>query len=323
MKNKKGYMKFIINIFITCALTGLFASSDDEVLRDRVNKEMDKLDKKMSERYSKIQEIRKTALQDDTRKPKYDYKELIKRIELNQTDMINPELEDFLTLGSSYYWQNKFFFGIMDKEKAESFLLSKLNAEDRNTKINCILLLSAWLISKESIQSLQELSLKQTDDLLILQAIMYNLSKLIIDPIELTNFYKRVLKRESKADLKIIISKVLNNLSITYIELKKFKDLKKVDKEIFQREYQILYDSYGKEGDLEILSESSDYKDEESLRKLKQKFLYRMSDESFYDYEDINKIILYNRFLFYLKDLPQYSYEELKLMSGITEKGDS
>jgi len=69
------------------------------------------------------------------------------------------------------------------------------------------------------------------------------------------------------------------------------------DSKKFQQHYQLAYDSYGHDGELKILSSCSKPTDNEKLKKLHERVFQRGSDESFYDCEALNHIILLNRFM--------------------------
>lgn len=89
-----------------------------------------------------------------------------------------------------------------------------------------------------------------------------------------------------------------------YIEMaSKFKQKSKPDRGLFDAEYKQLYKSAGKEGSIANLGTYSTTGDELSLKKLKQRFLDRNSDECFYDYEEVNVIIMMHRIIAQNKDL--------------------
>jgi hypothetical protein len=74
-----------------------------------------------------------------------------------------------------------------------------------------------------------------------------------------------------------------------------FINEKRISAQDFQIEYDKLYESYGKEGDMQALERASTIEDEEKLKKLRERILQRDSDEALNDYALVNRIIMLNR----------------------------
>jgi hypothetical protein len=82
----------------------------------------------------------------------------------------------------------------------------------------------------------------------------------------------------------------------------KFKQKSKPDRALFDVEYKQLFKSAGKKGSIDTLGTYSTAGDELLLKQLKQRFLDRNSDECFYDYDEINTIIMMHRVIAQNKD---------------------
>ena len=207
-----------------------------------------------------------------------------------------PKTEEVLKQDpKQFYWQSIFVFGKMG-DKAEPFLLKKATDKDRNIRGNAINVLGQWLIPTESAKTLRDQFWKETDAELR-GLIMSSLEKVSPDLDTIEKFSRDVVSKEKEESLVQFAKETLNNLDRTNEWISSFKTEKEVSSKQFQKEYDKLYKSAGKKGDYKVLSIASSFEDEPKLKKLRERILQRDSDESFYDYQKVNEIIMLNRFL--------------------------
>ena len=192
-----------------------------------------------------------------------------------------------------YYWKPIFIFGKMG-DKSIPFLLTQLDSEDRNVRAHVIHLLGKWLMAPEAVKPLQERFWKEKDA---------NLQAMILSAIESAesdlgqwkSFFGQVKAKAQDPSVVKFASETLDSIEETEARVVKFVGEKKVSRPDFDSEYAKLFSSAGKEGDYRVLARSSSLEDEPRLKKLRERILDRGSDESFYDYEEVNRIIAFNR----------------------------
>jgi len=109
------------------------------------------------------------------------------------------------------------------------------------------------------------------------------------------DFIEKVIKREKNDEILKIAREMLNYYNKLDDELKSYKNEKISDKKLFESEYAKLFQTYGTKGDIKILEKTSTKDDEQKLKKLREHILWRNSDEALYDYDEISRIIVYNR----------------------------
>jgi len=196
---------------------------------------------------------------------------------------------------SSNSWQPMMVYGQLG-DVGIPVLLKKVNSEDKNERINAIYILSNWLMSLEAAPVLKKRYSKESDPkikMLILQQIV-NVSS---DIASVIRFHQSILKSESDAQLKALSADTLAHKSSILDAVAAFKKNKVDDAKKFQKYYQLAYDNYGLNVEWKILSSCSKSSDNEKLKKLRERIFQRGSDESFYDCEALNHIILLNRFI--------------------------
>lgn len=213
-----------------------------------------------------------------------------------QYDPALPKTEEILKLDpEQFYWQSIFVFGKMG-DKAEPFLLKKMSDKDRNVRANAMNVLGQWLICPESAKAFREQFWKETD-VELRGLILSSLEKVTPDLDSIKKFFEEVASKEKEEALVQFSKETLDNLKTMKEQINSFKTEKAFSQEQFKKEYDELYQSAGKEGDYKILSTASSFQDELKLKKLRERILQRDSDESFYDYQKVNEIIMFNRFL--------------------------
>ncbi|MCE5186641.1 MAG: HEAT repeat domain-containing protein [Planctomycetaceae bacterium] len=194
-----------------------------------------------------------------------------------------------------YYWKSIFIFGKMG-DISVPFLLKRINDGDKNVRAHAINALGQWLIEPAAAAPLQEHYWAEKD-MQIRGMILSSIERITPDLDELKKFFSEVVAKEKDKDLLTFAQETLNNLGQMSQAIKTFHDKKRVSAPEFQAEYQKLYDSAGKKGNTNILSQTSTPGDEPKLKLLRQRILQRNSDECFEDYQKINEIIMFNRFL--------------------------
>lgn len=193
------------------------------------------------------------------------------------------------------YWQSIFVFGKYG-DKAVPFLLDKMDDPNRNVKVNSIMVLGQWLIPQEAAKPFKESFAKEKDPeirALLLGAIGYTNS----DYEDVISFSREVVAQEQDKGVAKFAQETIDSYSGTKKQLEDFKANKTLNKTDFTEQYTQLIASYGKNGDYEKLAEAADKGDEQELKKLKRVILQRNSDECFYDYQKVNRIIILNRMI--------------------------
>ncbi len=108
-------------------------------------------------------------------------------------------------------------------------------------------------------------------------------------------YFSYVTEVETNDELKKYAQEVIDLIPQYQKAFDDFEEVQEDDKKSFEDEYNLLFNSAGKDGDWETLGIFSKYEYEPELIKLREKVLVRNSDECFYDYQKINRIITYNR----------------------------
>ncbi len=246
---------------------------------------------------------------------KFDYLDLLAEM---QYAPALPEMEFLLKLEQEYYWQLFFCFGKMG-DKAVPYLLKKIDDPDITVRLNSIYALHK-LIPDEAVEALSGRYWKEKDP---------NVKSGILSTLELINpdlkgmesFFKEVAAKEQDENLKQFAKETIANISKIKKWAGDYKG-KKVDKrDLFETEYKDLYKSTGHKGNYENLKRSSRIEDEPRLKKLRERILLRNSDECFYDYDKVNKIIIFNRIIFKNKDIVTVPKDEsVGKKSGIEKR---
>lgn len=193
-----------------------------------------------------------------------------------------------------YYWKPIFIFGKMG-DQAVPFLLSKIDNEDPNVRTHAVHLLGRWLMALEAADPLRKRFWDEQDP---------DVQGLILGAIENTDpdfksweaFFGRVQRESTIPSAVKFAGETLDSIDRIQDDVTEFIKRKAISKVDFDREYSKLFRSSGHEGDYDALSAASTLEDEPALKKLRERILMRNSDESFYDYAKINKIIAFNRF---------------------------
>ncbi|UCG61675.1 MAG: hypothetical protein JSV52_15420 [Candidatus Zixiibacteriota bacterium] len=209
-----------------------------------------------------------------------------------------PETEEFLKMDyKTSPWEIKFIFGKYG-DAAVPFLLQKLQDGNKNVRGNTIFLLGRWLMAAEAASALTDRYWVEKEEE-FRAGILGSLELLIYDKGKYEAFFREVIEKEKKEIVKAFAEASLNGLDMITEIADSSGSMKDISQEVFQTQYDLLYESAGKDGDYELLAQASAVTDEPELKKLRERILQRSSDESFYDYEAVNSIIWINRFLAY------------------------
>jgi len=216
--------------------------------------------------------------------------------EIKYEPALDKSLEILQADAETEYWKPIFFYGKMG-DSAIPYLLSKVNDDDLNTRYNAINLLGQWLISPDASATLEKRFWVE-DDKPIQNLILSSIEQINYNPDSITAFMKQVQDKSKNDESKKFAKEAIQ----IYDNLGKYRkqalELKDGSPEEFQEVYKKLWDSYGREGDYDRLMAASKKGDEEALKKLKERILFRNSDEAFYDYKKINNILSMNRLIY-------------------------
>jgi len=222
---------------------------------------------------------------------KFDYLNLLAEMQYAQA---LPEMEGLLKLEQQYYWQSFFCFGKMG-DKSVPYLLGKIDDPNKTVRFNCIAILQK-LVPDKAAETLSRQYWKEKDPL-VRNVILSTMETIVPDLKEMGSFFKEVAAKEQDEKLRQFAEEAVRNI----VEIKKtvsdFKGKKSDNRTLFETEYKALYKSAGSEGNFENLGMYSRAEDEPRLKKLRERVLFRNSDECFYDYEKVNKIIILNRLI--------------------------
>jgi hypothetical protein len=207
-----------------------------------------------------------------------------------------PEMEGLLKKDyDKYYWQCYFCFGKMG-DAGVPFLLKRINDSDRNVRLASIWLLGHILIAPEAERPLREHYWKEGDTE-IRRGMLSFLEKVTYDFQEMETFFKDVMSKEKDEACKQFATETIAGLEKYQQMVADAKKDKKENREKFEAAYKAIYKSYGLDRAYEALMAYSRPEDEARLKKLRERILCRNSDECFYDYQEVNRVIMINRFI--------------------------
>lgn len=205
-----------------------------------------------------------------------------------------PHTEEILGKDpAEFYWQTIFIFGKMG-DAAVPFLLSKVGDDDLHVRTNAVAVLGIWLVASEAAAPLQERYWIETD-VELRGAILVAMERTVSDAAQMREFFAKVLEKEQDKGLIDFARESFEAIATMQSETEDFIAERSPSAELFQREYDLLMKSAGKEGDYDALGSASTAADEPALKALRERIFQRDSDESFYDYQQINGIIIHNR----------------------------
>ena len=194
-----------------------------------------------------------------------------------------------------YYWQTIFVFGKYG-DLAIPFLLEKIGDKDQNTRTNAIMVLGKWLIPTESLEPLKNQFWKE-DVPEIRRLILSSIETVDSNLQDVRNFFEEVMHKGQEENVVRFAEETVNNFGKLTSIIETFKSQKIQDRAVFEAEYSEILHSFGKEGDYRLLGAGSVKGDEQKLKRLRERILQRNSDECFYDYQKVNRIIILNRLI--------------------------
>jgi hypothetical protein len=191
------------------------------------------------------------------------------------------------------YWRPNFVFGKMG-DKAVRFLVEQLNHTNRNVRANAIGMLGQWVMAPDAIPPLRDRFWRE-DDAEIRRLIYSSVTGTSSERV-FKDFLAEVVTKEKDSRTVEAAKAALDTFREKNDKFVSLKKKKNPSAKRFQREYAVLYKSFGKEGSYEILDKSSTLADEPALKRLRERILRRDSDEAFYDYGKVTATIWLNRF---------------------------
>jgi len=205
-----------------------------------------------------------------------------------------PQTLPLLKLDEKESWQAIMVFGKYG-DKGVPLLMSQINNPDAKIRFRALVLLNfeTATAAKAAVQA----RYWEESDPHIRHYMLHMLEKITPDWNETVSFSKAVIAKEKDPDVLKYAKETIANTESIKSDVDKFRDQKKVSEQEYKENYQQLYDSRGKEGDYRSLRKYSSIKDEDSLKKLRERILQRNSDEAFYDYEKVSMTIYFNRLL--------------------------
>lgn len=208
-----------------------------------------------------------------------------------------PQTAEILEKGSDEYWQPIFVFGKYG-DVAVPFLLERLRDEKvtKNAKNNALMVLGHWLMPPEAAPALKKL-LDAEEDQETRMMILSALSTTVGNLDEQEAFYAKLIAGEADGEVKEFAEMILGQISGIREDFAKRVEDWKPDAEVFAKEYRLLFLSSGLDGDIERLGRASTPGDEPALKRLRERILMRDSDECWYDYAEVNLIIMIHRWL--------------------------
>ena len=194
-----------------------------------------------------------------------------------------------------YYWQTIFVFGKYG-DLAIPFLLEKIGDKDQNTRTNSIMVLGKWLVPAESLEPLKNQFWKEHDPE-IRRLILSSIETVNSNLQDVQNFFEEVMHKDQEVNVVRFAEETVSNFDKVKNIIETYKSQKIQDRAAFASEYNKILRSFGKEGDYHVLGAGSIKEDEQRLKRLKEIILQRNSDECFYDYQKVNRIIILNRLI--------------------------
>jgi choline dehydrogenase-like flavoprotein len=155
----------------------------------------------------------------------------------------------------------------------------------------------AWLAEPKADSVLREHYWREADPE-IRQNIVMSIDAFCPDLDTAVSFLKQAAVKDTLTAIAEEIRTSLEVMAGARQQLDSLKRVKNPSSEDFQKQYDRIYESAGSEGDYDVLLISSTIADEPRLKTLRERVLQRNSDECFYDYHKINKIIVRNRLLY-------------------------
>jgi HEAT repeat protein len=200
------------------------------------------------------------------------------------------------------YWWCRFVFGFWG-DRAVPFLLPKLTHPDPHVRMNATFVLGGWLVAPEAVEPLER-AYRTERDPRIRVAILSALEHTTSDPARLRRTFEGIVADEREPDPLKFVRETLDSFEQIRTAVAAHAHAKRVSAEEFERAWRALHRSLGREGDYELLARASGPADEPRLKALRARILRRRSDESWYDYQKVNRIIILNRQVQFLEKRP-------------------
>ena len=194
-----------------------------------------------------------------------------------------------------YYWQIIIIFCKMG-DKAVPFLVSKINDSNVDVRINAANVLGKWLIAPEAAQPLLD-QYRREQDLRVRGLILIALERIIPDVAKMKLTFEQIAADEKDENLLNYARVTLSNIGLIESRLAEYAKKKQNSAFLFERDYDELFKSEGRNGNYELLAIFSTAKDEPKLKKLREKILTQDSEATFNNFQKVNDIIMRNRMI--------------------------
>lgn len=211
-----------------------------------------------------------------------------------------PEVLPFAakTLEKPYatsYWQSLLTFGPMG-DAAIPFLIERISSPDTNVRMHAITILGAWLMAPTAEISLRTQYAVEANPKIRI-AILSSLERVCPTIESLLRFAESSLATEPHPEVRKYLEEISSFKSTLHADLETFRSQKDPDQTQFDEEFNLLYRSSGRKGSIKRLAVLSRYEDEPRLNSLREVIFGRQSDECLHDVMNLNRIILFNRYL--------------------------
>lgn len=204
------------------------------------------------------------------------------------------EAEEFLKIDPErYYWQVYFIFGFFD-DLAVPMLCEKLNDADGTVRTNALGAIRFLMPNSEALSKalLKRLESEESPDIRyqLVETLEWNM--LAIDEEKLNDVFSKLLEREAKDSA---AARFMRETVESKGDMAKMREMFKPNAERFNAAYQKIINggmhfSRNREAAQDILHCASS-SDIPKLKELRRRVLYRQSDECFYDYQALTRII--------------------------------
>ena len=235
---------------------------------------------------------------------------LINLLAQMQYEAALPATMEILQLDPKKYCRLVIFIFCKMGDKAVPFLLSKINDSSVDVRINVVNVLGKCLIAPEAAQPLLN-QYWQEQDIRVRGLILCALERILPDVAAMKLVFEQIAAAEKDEHLLSYARVTLANIGLIETSLAAYAKKKQYSQFLFERDYDKLFSSAGKNGNYELLAVYSTAKDEPVLKKLREKIITRNSDDAISDFQKVNDIIMRNRMM-KVPDKILYKVENLK-----------
>ena len=194
-----------------------------------------------------------------------------------------------------YYWKALFVFGKMGDVAVPS-LIEKVNDKSRNVRRKSIFIVGSWLLAPAAKEPL-EVQFWNESDPEIRVLILNSLAAVTSNIDSLIHFMEQVESEAKDEKSRTFASETIEQFTGISALLEPMRETKMISPDLFNSQYDAIWESFGVDGDYEVLLGTSTLQDEPALKKLRERILQRNCDDAFLDFRKVNDIIVINRLL--------------------------